>query len=234
MRELLELSFTPANLVPTIFLVLVVVYWLVFLVGLLDLNFLDIQLDHDVDGGHDIGHDAGHDHGSAGKDFQRDMQADGHGFGHKLLDFFNLGHVPFMVFFSFFSLFYWAGAILGNHYWAKGASLLILVVLVGGFVAAALVTKVVTQPLRSLFKKFHDDEKEVEFQGAICTIEIGPEGDQLGQAVLKHDIKSITISVRSESGKKIKQGTTCVILEKAANADYYMVAPLEPETPEHP
>lgn len=233
MRELLELSFTPANILPTICLLLVLVYWLVFLVGLLDLNFLDFHIDAGTHLDADISadHDTGVHGSSAGKDLHRDVGTDGHGLGHQLLDFLNLGHVPFMVFFSFFALFYWAASILGNHYWARGTPLLIAAVLVGGFVAAALLTKVVTQPLRRLFRKFNDDEDQVQFHGAICVIEIGPVGMQLGQAVLKHGTKSITISVRSESGKKITQGTECVILEKDPDTDCFIVAPLEHEEP---
>jgi hypothetical protein len=226
MRELLEQSFTPANLVPTIFLVLTIVYWLVFLVGLLDLHFLDFHIDHDIHA--DAGYDASHGTGG-GKDFHKDVHPDGSGFGFKVLDFFNLGHVPFMVFFSFFSLFFWAASVIGNHYWAKGTPVLILAVLGGGMVGALLLTKVATQPLRKLFKRFKDEEEVIDFHGAICTIEIGPEGKQLGQAVLRHATKSITISVRSESGEKIPHGTQCVILEKAEGQEYYMVAPLETE-----
>jgi hypothetical protein len=229
MRELLELSFTPANLLPTIFLVLVMVYWLVFLVGLLDLHFLDFHLDHDLHADAGPHADAAPHHGNAGKDISKDFPSGGHGFGYQLLDFFNLGHVPFMVFFSFFALFYWAGSILGNYYWAQGATMLTLVVLVGGFFLAALLTKAITQPLRKLFKNFNDDEKDIQFQGAICVIEISPVGNQMGQAVLRHQTKSISINVRSDSGNKIIHGTECVILERMPDQDCFLVAPLDAE-----
>jgi hypothetical protein len=229
MKELFELSFTPANLLATICLMLVVVYWLVFLVGLLDLSFLDIDIghDHDIDLEHDLDHDL-----HAGKEVGKHMEVGAHsdqGFGAKVLGFFNLGHVPLMVIFSFFALFFWTISILGNYYLAGHVWILNVAVFVGGVVGAAFLAKVITQPLKSLFKKMYQEELPIDMRGRICEIEIGPEGTLLGQATLQVKDKSININVRSDSGKRIAPTTKCVVLEHFEAEDYYIVAPLDQE-----
>ncbi len=48
MQELFDLSIAPENLFPTILLTFVAVYWVIFIVGLLDFSFLDFDLDKDL------------------------------------------------------------------------------------------------------------------------------------------------------------------------------------------
>lgn len=220
MEELLELSFTPANILPTIFLLLVVLYWCVFLVGLLDLSFLDVDMSH----GDDLP-----THLPDGKDFSHNAQldADHVGFGNRLMGFFNLGYVPLMVIFSFFALFYWAISILGNHYLARGMWGLNLLILVGGLFGAALLAKFATQPLRRLFRHFNDEESELDLRGKICEIELGPEGERIGQAFLVIGSKNISIHVRSENGQRIPPRTKVVVLERSAVDESYIVTPLD-------
>ncbi len=229
MKELLELSFTPANLLATICLLLVIVYWLVFVVGLLDLSFLDVQLDtdHDIHVDHDL---------DASKEVGKHVHVGSHneGFTAKVLGFFNLGHVPLMVLFSFFSLFFWAICILGNHYLAGNTAILSVLVIVGGIVGAALMAKIITHPMRNLFKKFNDEEAPIDLRGQICTIELGPEGTRIGQATLRIRDKNLSVHVRSDSGKRIPPGTQCVILEKNETDESYTVETLEPETQNPP
>jgi hypothetical protein len=229
MKELLELSFTPANLLATICLMLVVVYWLVFLVGLLDLSFLDIHIghDHDIDVDHDV---------SANKDVGKHYEVGSHqeGVGSKVMGFFNLGYVPVMVIFSFFALFYWAISILGNYYLADGLWILNVAVALGGIVGALFLAKIFTHPMRQLFKKFNDEEAPIDLRGKICTIELGPEGTRIGQATLQMRNKNLSIHVRSETGKRIPPGVKCVILEKNEEDESYTVEPLESETQNPP
>ena len=55
MSEILEYAFKPAVIPATILLLLVILYWVIFLVGFLDLEFLDVDLDTDADLDVDVG-----------------------------------------------------------------------------------------------------------------------------------------------------------------------------------
>lgn len=232
MKELFDLSFSPANILPTVFLLFVMLYWLVFLLGFIDLGFLnfdadfDAEIDVDVDVDVDI-------------DIEADVEASASGFGKEIghspgigiqiLQFLNIGTVPFMVFFSAFALFYWSISILGNHYWAEENGFRIFAVLSAGFLTSALFAKLFTQPFRKLFIEMDKGEKPIDMIGKICTMDLGIEPNKLGQAKLVHGDKHILITVKAENGIRIPKGKQVVIMEVLENQHAYLVESLEAE-----
>ncbi|RMG67737.1 MAG: hypothetical protein D6722_12680, partial [Bacteroidetes bacterium] len=108
MTELYELSISPPNLPYTILLGLMVVYWLTVIIGAIDLDFLDFDVDVDTDVDVDAEVDT---------EVEVDGEADGaggvSGAGWFLTtaSFFNLGSVPFMIFMSFLCLSLWVGSV---------------------------------------------------------------------------------------------------------------------------
>jgi uncharacterized protein YbjQ (UPF0145 family) len=228
MKQLLDLAFTPANLLPTIFLLFTILYWVVFILGMLDLSFLDFEmdknlsLDKEIGIGKEIG-PGGQEVDAAGKEFE----PGGKSFGLKILHFFNLGEIPFMLFFSVFSVFFWSFSILGNHYLHGGSFVMVLGTLVGGGVASALLTKVITQPLRKIFGEMGKGEEVVDLRGHICVLELSVEGSRLGQADVVVRNKHMLITVKSDDGTKIERGRRCVIIEKSENGEYHTVQVLE-------
>jgi hypothetical protein len=246
MKELFDLSFSPANVFPTILLLFVALYWLVFLFGMLDLSFMDFEVDAgaEVDANVDVGmdhdvhveHDVSVEHDAEiGKEIGKDMAKDISGQGQttsgglRILHFLNLGDVPFMIFFSFFALFYWAMSILGNHYLAEGRTLLVAGILAGSFVLALLMAKLFTQPMRKMFREMGKGDAPVNLIGKLCTLELGVEGTRMGQAVVIVGDKHLLVSVRSEDGEKIPSGVRCLIVEREENLDAYLVSRFEIE-----
>lgn len=205
MKEVFELSFSGPNIFATILLLLAVAYWLVFLLGFLDLSFLDFDA-----GGKDLGQDFG-DHGQG--DAHHGSELGTKDFGASVFNFLNLTHVPFMVVFSFFALFYWAFSILGNHYVGDGSTLMLIAVSLGGLILALMVAKVATQPLRGVFRKLNDMEKKIDFRGRTCLLEVGVEGQLLGQADIVVNGHHLIMNVRSFDGRKIARGETCLIVD---------------------
>ena len=109
MLELLYVAFTPVNLFFTVLLLLVLVYWIMVILGALDVDFLDIDFDSDVDADADV-----------------DMDFQGGGFLRGILEFFYIGEVPVMVLVSVFSLSVWTISVLGNYYLNPNSSLILL------------------------------------------------------------------------------------------------------------
>lgn len=216
MEELFELSFTAANILPTVLLLFTMLYWVVFMLGFLDFSFLDIghEVEADLNMEGDMDHDIGHKET---------------GFGGKFLDFFNIGAVPFMVFFSAFSLFYWTASILGNYYWAEGSTLKIVAVLAAGLIPAMLSAKLFTQPFRKVFRSLNTGEPQINLIGQVCTLDLGIEPGKLGQAMLIHRNKHILVSVKGPDSSRIPKGSKVVVMEKLNDADIYLVERLELE-----
>lgn len=228
MKEIFDLSFTSVNLLPTILMIFVGLYWLVFMVGLLDFSFLDFDLDVgkdveiDIDLDADIGTEADTE-ANLGKGTVEP------GLGVSFLIFLNLDHVPFMVFFSFFSLFFWAISIVGHAYFGDGTTVTSLWVALAAAILAALSTKLLTQPFKKFFRSLNVAEKEIDFKGKLCLVELGAEKEKIGQAEITIDGKHILLYIRSETGKRINKGVECVILEKDESGDFYFVQPLDLE-----
>jgi hypothetical protein len=221
MQEVFDLSFSAENIFPTVVLLMTALYWIVFLLGFLDLDFLDFDA-----GGKDIQVDAGHG---------MDADADGPGskdFGSTMFDFMNLTHVPFMVVFSFFAVFFWAGSVIGNHYFAEHHTGMVIAVLIGAILAALLVTKIITHPLRSVFRKLNDFEGKLDLRGKTCVLQMGLNGTLIGQADLVHGTKHLLINVRSISGARIANGTRCLIVEEDdEREDTFLVEAIEDSQP---
>lgn len=237
MKELFDLSTAPENLFPTILLIFVAVYWVIFLIGLLDFSFLDFDLDKDidlttevdldmdveVDGSGHLGNDAA-GHGNNVSAPSKEI-----GLGTKILSFLNLGDVPFMAFMTFFALFFWAGCILGHHYLSKRDFLLSVLITLGSIVVAALLTKVFTQPFRKFFKSLNQAEKPLNLTGQLCIMETGTEGERLGQADVTLENKHLLVNVKSDNGQRIDKGIQCVLLSKDESGDFYYIQPFDLE-----
>ena len=226
MNEILDLSFTSWNIVPTALLLFVGLYWVVFLIGLLDLSFLDFDLDKDISIEIDADVDVDVD-----MDADVDADADGSGKGlspgASILQFLNLDAVPFMVFMSFFALFLWAGSVLGHHYIGDGSIGLAIGITAGAVVISALMTKLITQPFKGFFRSLNDAEKPIDLRGQLCILELGVSGNRMGQAHVEIDGKHLLVNVRSDGGVKIDKGARCLILEEGPDQTHYLVQPFD-------
>ena len=151
MVELLQAAFSGVNIISTAFLAFVMLYWVAMILGLLDLDFLDLEIE--TAGGADA-------EGLAAISWLNSALA-----------FFNLGKVPLMVFLTFLALSFWVISILANHYLNNNYELLGLLLLVPAFLAALFVAKVLTTPFVKLFAAFEKEhESTATIIGQVCTV----------------------------------------------------------------
>ncbi len=112
MKELFQAAFSGVNIIPTVFLLLILVYWIFVIIGAMDMDFLEVDIETDVDIDADVEVDADVD-----TDADIDTDADTRGVGsvaflNSVLTFFNLGKIPFMVWLSFLIIPMWVISIL--------------------------------------------------------------------------------------------------------------------------
>ncbi len=213
MLELLYVAFTPVNLFFTVLLLLVLVYWIMVILGALDVDFLDIDFDSGVDGDADV-----------------DVDFQGGGFLRGIMEFFYVGEVPVMVLVSLFSLSAWTISVLGNYYLNSSSSLILLLpILAGNLFVSCIVVKITGVPLKKVFRSLEEDPNAPrDVMGRICiiiTTEVTSE--RMGQGEAAGKGAPILLNVIAEGDHVFHKGDEAVIVEKNKETGVYKLAPVD-------
>jgi hypothetical protein len=145
-KEIWELSISPQVLPFTLLLIPIALYWLLAVVGLIDMDFLDVDLDTDVDVDVD-----------AGPEIDTDVDAGHHtpgaGILHGALRLMGANDIPIMAMMSIIIVLLWTLAMLGNLWFNPDqANLAGRIIGIVALVGAVLLARVITMPLRPFFR----------------------------------------------------------------------------------
>lgn len=213
MIELMQLAFSPINMVFTMLLISIVVYWMTVILGVLDTDLFDMDLpDMDAD-----------------VDIDADVDADlDTGVTWGVLHWFYVGEVPIMVLLSIFILSLWAIAILGNYYLNPDMRLLpALGVFICNVAISGLVVKCLALPLRPVYALFIKDynapKKVIGRQGRVVTSHVTH--DQMGQVELSTRGAPIRLNVRSKDNHVFKEDDEAVVIRKDKKTGIYFIVP---------
>jgi hypothetical protein len=206
MEALLEATVWGSNIIPTILLVFVLVYWLTVIVGFAGLDAFDIDIDIETD-------------------VNSDMSV---GWFNHVLYFFNLGQVPLMLFLSFLALPMWLLAIAATDFLNLESITLSFILLLPNFVLSLFIAKLLTQPFVTLFDKLEASaEDNIQIVGKVCTIVINASEDRLGQARLEERGSVLMLNVRTRKGTVLTTGQTGLIIDYLPEKSYYIIEPYE-------
>ncbi len=221
MMELFQQAMLPANLPYSILLMLIMVYWLTVILGVLDLEFLDIDLDMEVDA--DIDVDIELD-----AEVEADMEGGtGLGWFSSTLSFFNIGSVPFMIFASFLILSLWTVSVIANGNWGSAYRWLPLALILPNIVFSLLVTKALTWPFKGSYQKMNKQGiSKRELVGKMCKVTVGVSPGQKGQAELTFDEQHFLLNIRAKDDT-IGKGNQALIIEYDPEHNYFWVTPFD-------
>ncbi|BDD09346.1 hypothetical protein FUAX_17780 [Fulvitalea axinellae] len=210
MKELMFLALSGPNLIATSLLVFVLVYGLVAMLGLVEMDSVDIDFDVDADADVDV-------------DVDSDVSTGGGGM-HGFLSFFNLGRFPLMIYLSVLALPFWVLSILMTATLADlslpmwiGYLGLLPILLISMFIAKFLST-----PIAKLWYKL-DGHEEVTMEGQVCHLLYKADSESLSQAEVEWSGDKLRVNVKAMDGKILKEGAKAVIVSKAKEADYYLI-----------
>lgn len=207
MREIFEVSFSTINLIPTILLIFVMLYWIIVLFGLIDLSSIDIDLDTDADVG------------------DSDIGAGGHGLVLQSLAFFNVGKIPFMLLLSFFAIPLWFISLTVNYYLQNTSVVISLILLIPEIFVSLFVAKIISMPIANLFGEIDNKTGKIaDYTGKIAEVRITVEKDRIGQIELNIDNSHILLNAVSVEGI-IKSGEKILIIDYIEEKNYYLVEP---------
>ena len=196
----------------TFFLLIVVLYWLVAVLGLVDLDVLDFDIP-DADGSLDINPDTGLTNANvlAGVMLR-----------------FGLYGVPVTIILSFIALFGWFLCYYLVHFlfgFIPDGFISFLVgipILLVSLYVSVMITATVIKPLRPLFKKSSQDTlKRVLGQTAI--VRTSRVDNNFGEALLEDGGAGLILKVRTIEGTTFQKGDRVVLLEHDKQKNVYRV-----------
>ena len=208
---MIEIFFQGANVVQTVLFLVIVLYWLIVLFGALDFDTFDFDVDIDTD-----------------VDVDADLDADTDGdssnvFGlNKILHFFNLGRVPFMVFLTFLILPWWFGSIIVNHWLGIESFIPALIVILPMLILSLFVAKFLTMPFVKIFEALDKENIERDILGTIGTVRIAASNVKTGQGEFKLGDAYLNINIRTKEGE-VSIGEKVMIVNDRNKNEYYVV-----------
>jgi hypothetical protein len=197
MTELLSASLFGFNLLPTLLLGVIALYWVTLILGVVDLDSLDIDLDTDID-------------------------ADGA--FHGILVFFNLGEVPLMLFISLVFLSMWMIATSTKiliDYSVSMSGILII----PEFIVSSLIVRSALLPFKKLFKSLKVSTTEVPVLENKCILLTDCKTGRIGQAEIITGGASVLINVQVLKDISMKKGDTALVIQKDKNVELYEIIP---------
>ncbi|MEZ5509924.1 MAG: hypothetical protein R3F47_08480 [Gammaproteobacteria bacterium] len=198
--------FTYPTAIFTVILGVAVIYWLFAILGLVDMDVLDVDVDLDTD--------LEGLTGLAG-----------------LLVTLGLTGVPVTVVVTVLALLGWLISYFAVHllfFWPAGSWLSYAVGTVVIPVALAVsvpVTAQIVKPLKPLFRKAYANAPQKVLMGQPCLIRSTRVDMGFGEATATVDGASLILKVRADPAKQLKKGDRAVLIEYRAAENSYLVVP---------
>lgn len=175
MNEFLQACFDWPTLPATILVIICLLYWLSIILGVMDLDLLDFDLDFEVP--------------TEGPSFLD--------FGFIGLKYLNLGDVPVMLWMSIFSLSMWILSVNFDSKIEINTLMDYLPLALRNIGISLVVTKLLTQPFKGLFKFTPPNEIET-LLGKTCQVTSTSVNDRFGQAEMQAEGAPLKLHIRSE------------------------------------
>lgn len=212
MTHILDLFFSPANAIATTFLLIVVIYWITVIIGLLDTDFLDLDIDVDTEADFEGELDSG---------TSSDVS-----WLNKVLVFFNLGKIPFMVWLTFLTLPLWLATVYVNGFLGIQNFFLGLIVFFPVFIGSLFVAKILTWPFVKFFAKLDEDTQEKSILGRVGTVKLPATHTSKGQAEINYNGTFLDFYILAKrEGVSIPKGSKVEFIKKSDDSDTYWVEP---------
>lgn len=210
MTEIFHESIRSANLPYTILLGGILLYWLLVILGALDIDLCDFDFLSDVDA-----------------DFDTTVPSES-GWLAGVLQFLNLGQVPTMIVASFMAISLWAGSVILNHYWTIPATWILVALVIPNLVISGVVTHFCARPFRRLFKELNrEGDEQLPITGRYGKVITSEVNDHFGQVEIETEGAPLVISARAPAGKSYPKGESVVIVDELSSESSFRVKPLD-------
>lgn len=231
--EIFGILFNQANILPTVVMMIVVLYWSLMIVGLVGMETLDFDVDLDADAGIDMDLDTdlevnadvnavgGADHGQmidaggAEIDTSGGSTTGGNSPLKPLFEFLYLSDVPIVIVASAFTFGYWISSIGFNTFFNESNSFGVsLLWIIPNIIVALLITRVVVIPAAAIGRKTGpDDHSRQNMIGIVGVVTSSRVTERFGQLeVRRNNEPEISLNVRVAPGQQLTKGDAAKIV----------------------
>lgn len=210
-----DILISPPNIIPTFIFGFVMSYWLLVILGALDIGSLDIDVELDVEADIEV-------------DYETDLASTGEhdiSFLNNVLRFFNLKDIPLMFFITFWIFpTILSNAVINEAFGITSFFPSLLVLLPVSFVSL-FIAKFLTWPFIKMFRALEDEsESAMDLLGRIVTVKFPISESKLGQAESFENGSSLLLNVKTNSGE-MQKGDQAMIVKYISKDDCYIVEP---------
>lgn len=204
LHNFLDTCFTWPIVPATILVMFVVLYWLLVILGAMDVDVLDFDLEFDPDSSSILG------------------------FGWVGVRYLNLGEVPLMLWLSLFGLSWWTFALVVEAGMPQDEWPPLIWAMVRDVGVALVLTKLLTQPLRGRFEH-REPNPSKEIIGRTCVVTTNEVTESFGFAECRTEAAPLLLTVRTR-GETLHKGDAALIVDFDPENQVYFVEPTEGTT----
>lgn len=241
MQDILDLVFSYVNAPISVFLIGMLFYWLLVILGALDIHILDfdvhkhieidkhIEFDKDIVPNKDFQVDKDiHLKDLANAEASRNIRKSNRKISKTkaFLVFFNFAELPFMLVFTLLITAWWFFSVsftYFTHTYNHNTGFILFLI---ALIPALITTKVVTNPLKRFFKHFNSSgDNPLELLGREATLQTTIDNDKIGMAELNIEGNPIKIYVKSINKEAIQNGSKVLIIQQSEDKKIFFVEP---------
>lgn len=215
MIQFLNFAFSSPNIVATFILSFCVLYWIIVMIGAIDMDMFDFDIEMDVD---------------ADADVETDMSGNsesGVAWFNKVLYFFNLGRFPFMIWLTIVGLIAWFGTVTINFFFGFESFFLGTLIFLAAFIGGVIIAKPLTFPLVKMFDALEKTEGLKNAIGKMGEVVYPDKDGKPGEVEIVHDGSHIKIfALPSSKEISLKKRQKVLVIAKSESDDHiYIVEP---------
>ena len=209
-KEIFEQALLAHNLPLTIMLGFLCIFWLLAVLGTIDIDSLDFDFDTDIDG-----------------DTNTDVTPGSSGFMIGLMKLVNATDVPVMMVISLLTLYMWVISILSNSVLNPAHSgYIAAALLLGNFIISCILVRFTTKPLIPLFKAFkkgeNDDEPVIGSTGIVKSRLIDSKYGQV--EIPRENGAPAIVNARMANGQEAQvRGREVLVIDKDNDKNLFIV-----------
>lgn len=232
MEQIINIALSPVNMVLTILMILLIVYWLFTMISGID---FDVDVDVDVDADVDIDSETNLDGGNLDFEDIANTEINKEDVANRrkklkwwqiALIYFNFVGLPFMFTFTCWIFVWWLCTVISTTLTHSYTNNLGYILLLAAILPSLIITKIITTPFKNFFKNLNKDgDSPIDLIGRTGILFSTISENKMGSAEVTAENATMSIYVKSLTGKHINYNQKILIIKQSEDKNYYFVKP---------